>query len=116
MRLARGMGWRGPAWARWIGWLCVLSLALAVCAPAGTSSIRGQAAPAPAPLICADTACAAHGVRVYVEPDAGEAPITQAIAGATRSIWVERSEERRVGKECRARGSARRDTYKRAEE
>ncbi len=87
MRLARSVGRRGQL--AWAGWLCALSLALAACAPGGASSVRGQAAPALAPLICADTGCAARGVRVYVEPDAGEAPITQAIAGATRSIWVE---------------------------
>lgn len=87
MRVARGVGrhWM-PVWA---GWLCALSLVLTACAPGDASNLRGQTVPTPAPLICADAGCAARGVRVYVEPDAGEAPITQAIAGATRSIWVE---------------------------
>ena len=30
-----------------------------------------------------------HGVRVIVEPDAGESPITSAIRGAQKSVWLE---------------------------
>src|SRR5712692_10914796 len=31
----------------------------------------------------------AHGVRVFVEPDAGEQPIVNAIDSAQKSVWVE---------------------------
>jgi cardiolipin synthase len=38
---------------------------------------------------CDGSLCAASGVRVFVEPDAGETPILSAIKGATKSVWVE---------------------------
>lgn len=41
------------------------------------------------PVVCAAAACAAPYVQVFVEPDAGEAPIVHAIQSATRSVWVE---------------------------
>lgn len=39
--------------------------------------------------VCAAIACAATGVEVFVEPDAGEAPVLHAIEGANTSIEVE---------------------------
>ena len=38
---------------------------------------------------CVSAACAAQSVQVFVEPDAGEAPILNAIKGAAQSVWVE---------------------------
>lgn len=38
---------------------------------------------------CVAATCAAQSVSVFVEPDAGTAPVLQAIHSATRSIWIE---------------------------
>lgn len=38
---------------------------------------------------CGRVACAAQGVEVFVEPDAGETPVVGAIRAARVSIWVE---------------------------
>ena len=68
-----------------------LLLALAGCAPSSVSAGNGPPR-TPASYtgaICAMTACAAHMVQVFVEPDAGEAPVLRAIKGATTSVWVE---------------------------
>src|SRR5690242_818530 len=35
------------------------------------------------------TGSGVHGVRVFVEPNAGESPITNAIRGAQKSVWLE---------------------------
>jgi phosphatidylserine/phosphatidylglycerophosphate/cardiolipin synthase-like enzyme len=66
--------------------LCLL-LALASCAiPAPTDS-----APTPQSAVttCDGSLCAASGVSVFIEPDAGETPILDAITGAATSVWVE---------------------------
>jgi hypothetical protein len=90
---------------RWAFWCACLALAvtptLTACVPASAAS-AGSAAPAatqrpfrlPTPgatsaTTCADISCAARQVHVFVEPQAGEAPIVQGIAGATTSVWVE---------------------------
>ncbi|HKV85311.1 MAG TPA: phospholipase D-like domain-containing protein, partial [Ktedonobacterales bacterium] len=38
---------------------------------------------------CVAPSCAATNVQVFVEPDAGEAPILRAIRSARQSVWVE---------------------------
>ncbi|MGO8948592.1 MAG: phospholipase D-like domain-containing protein [Ktedonobacterales bacterium] len=38
---------------------------------------------------CIQTSCAASSVQVFVEPDAGDAPIVHAIENAQSSVWVE---------------------------
>ena len=72
------------------GILCLL-LALAACTPAGVSAGNGlPRTPVPyTGAVCSTTSCAAHGVQVFVEPDAGEAPVLRAIKGATTSVRVE---------------------------
>ena len=86
----------------------LLCVALAACAPgAGQASTRqgcaslSCGAPSVSTVtastgttrttsgICAAVACAASGIGVFVEPDAGEAPILHAIEGANSSIEVE---------------------------
>jgi len=75
-------------------------LALAACAPSAATGapsatprppvIRSAASPvAPRPPFCFSFVCAVHSVSLFVEPDAGEAPILSAIRGATSSVWVE---------------------------
>ncbi len=63
---------------------------------AGCGDGAGGATTAPATTVtplaataCGDTFCAAQNVQVFVEPDAGEAPVLHAIEGATASVWVE---------------------------
>src|SRR5690349_8146891 len=70
--------------------LLLLCLLLAACATGNTSnsSITGPPATTSAGM-CLAVVCAAQGVTVFVEPDAGDAPIVRAIKAATRSIWVE---------------------------
>lgn len=77
----------------------VLAILAAGCAaPGGNPSVCGGNAcaggtstvtPASSPVVCVTATCAAPHVQVFVEPDAGEAPIVHAIQGATRSVWVE---------------------------
>lgn len=82
----------------------ILFLALVVSLLAGCSSPLGPAAPRPtacgvsgcnhrdfgsAPAPCVTSTCAARKVQVFVEPDAGEAPILRAIASAQHTLWVE---------------------------
>lgn len=38
---------------------------------------------------CVAASCAANNVKVFVEPDVGEAPILHGIVSAQRSLWVE---------------------------
>jgi len=62
----------------------------AACRDSCTGAVATLPATTPsAPAICVATACAARDVQVFVEPDAGEAPILHAIQSANRSIWVE---------------------------
>ncbi|MGH2515753.1 MAG: phospholipase D-like domain-containing protein [Ktedonobacterales bacterium] len=59
------------------------------CATNGCGGPTATAFIASSPVICATAACAASHLQVFVEPDAGEAPIVHAIQTATRSVWVE---------------------------
>ena len=88
--------------ARYLAFLVALALvpALAGCAPS-TGPVAARGAPSPtasasapsatgtAATPCAGPNCAAVHVQVFVEPEAGEAPIVHAIEGATTSVWVE---------------------------
>lgn len=74
--------------------LLVLLMAAAVvlgCAAPTVVSFPGSGGSSVAP--CIGTACAAgqgaRTVQVFVEPDAGRAPILNAIEGANTSIWLE---------------------------
>ena len=73
--------------------LCCLLLAclsLSACDPASTTSAPASGLPPTTSAgTCLVVACAAKGVTVFVEPEAGAAPIVQAIKAARRSIWVE---------------------------
>jgi phosphatidylserine/phosphatidylglycerophosphate/cardiolipin synthase-like enzyme len=71
--------------------LACLLLVIAACSSPGVSAGNG---PPRTPLpysgpICVSVQCAAHSVQVFVEPDAGEAPVLRAIKGAATSVWVE---------------------------
>lgn len=67
-----------------------IALALTSCAiPSGTQTTQTLPTPQSAVTTCDGSLCAASGVSVFVEPDAGEAPLLTAIKGATRSLWVE---------------------------
>jgi cardiolipin synthase len=75
--------------------LLAIVVLLAGCAGVPSPAVLG---PQPATAVaaanattgsCAAVACAARQVQVFVEPDAGEAPVLQAIAGAASSVWVE---------------------------
>ena len=71
-------------------WLALCFLLLAGCAPTSSASARHSF---PACTSTAGTACAvgtgAAHLQVFVEPDDGVRPITDAIRNANRSIWVE---------------------------
>jgi phosphatidylserine/phosphatidylglycerophosphate/cardiolipin synthase-like enzyme len=68
--------------------LLVTGLAAVLLAGCGAAPTR-----APTPAACAGADCVAgpgaRAVRVFVEPQAGAKPIVSAIAGATRSVWLE---------------------------
>lgn len=53
--------------------------------PGASAATTNSAGSAP----CAASLCAATHVQVFVEPDAGEAPILRAIGSAQHSVWVE---------------------------
>lgn len=81
---------RGPALL-----LALVLMLLAGCATS-TSTTRGTldggpgaTATASAAPVCASASCGATSVEVFVEPDAGEAPILHAIEGANVSLEVE---------------------------
>lgn len=57
--------------------------------PIATTTTAATATPPSNGSVCVSAACAAQGVQVFVEPDAGEAPILNAIKGAAQSVWVE---------------------------
>ncbi len=66
--------------------LCCV-LAMASCSlPSTTQTVPTAQS---AVTTCDGSLCAAAGVSVFVEPDAGETPLLNAIKGATDSIWVE---------------------------
>jgi cardiolipin synthase len=70
--------------------LCLLLLA--GCAPFDIT--HGESTASHAPLVgCTGDACTVNtgvnGVQLFVEPGAAEKPVVQAIATATRSVWVE---------------------------
>src|SRR5258708_33872936 len=73
----------------------LLVAVLAGCAPESAPPQSGGcgraciATPATVGAVCASVSCAAHAIQVFVEPDAGEAPILSAISGARGSIWAE---------------------------
>lgn len=81
--------------------MCVLlCLALSGCGGAGGVIVpssqpmsQGTQPAAASTVTCAGASCnsvsGAHGVQVFVEPNAGEAPVVHAIRGAQRSVWVE---------------------------
>ncbi len=69
-----------------IALLC-LTVVLASCSL--ITSTGSASTPQVAGYTCEGSLCAASGIGVFVEPDAGEAPILNAIKGATKSIWVE---------------------------
>lgn len=56
------------------------------CAASGCPSTNASATPL---STCISTSCAARNIQVFVEPDAGEAPILHGIASAQRALWVE---------------------------
>ena len=87
------VGGRMRGW-RLVGLVVGLAL-LAGCA-AGAPTTRGSVtggpdatATASAAPVCAVASCGASSVQVFVEPDAGEAPILHAIEGANVSLDVE---------------------------
>lgn len=93
LEVPRMVGVRSSRW-RLVGLVVALVL-LAGCA-SGTSAARGSVtggpgatATASAAPICASATCGATNVQVFVEPDAGEAPILHAIEGANVSLEVE---------------------------
>ena len=67
------------------------------CAPGGDQAACGDNTCATATarvaaassVVCASPSCAARGIQVFVEPDAGQAPVLHAIQSATTSVWVE---------------------------
>ncbi|HEX8036264.1 MAG TPA: phospholipase D-like domain-containing protein [Ktedonobacterales bacterium] len=70
--------------------LLLLSLLLTACDTGNTSNASVISPPSTTSAgTCLMVACAAQGVTVFVEPDAGAAPIVRAIKAAKRSIWVE---------------------------
>lgn len=77
------------------GGCLLLATVLAGCAPVSAPLQSGGcgkaciATPATASAVCAAASCAARAIQVFVEPDAGEAPILSAISGARVSIWAE---------------------------
>ncbi len=87
-----------PALPRRMSLLVVMSLLLllSACDVAGgltsTGSGLGTSAPNGSPSAlptCTGAACAASSVRIFVEPDAGDSPIVDAISQASNSVWVE---------------------------
>ena len=90
---------------RWRRARRILILALAILLLAGCASPLGASASRPTPCSaggcpsyhdaghipasCVSPICAARNVQVFVEPDAGEAPILRAISSAQHSLWVE---------------------------
>src|SRR5258708_39079989 len=85
---------RGRRLGREVGCL-LLAAALAGCAPVSAPPHSGGcgraciATPATVGTVGASGSCAAHALQVFVEPDAGEAPIPSAISGARVSIWAQ---------------------------
>jgi cardiolipin synthase len=78
-----------------IALLCILLLtacdaggALTSTSPFSGTATTTQGTPA-ALSPCTEPSCAASSVQVFVEPDAGEAPIVNAIDSAQHSVWVE---------------------------
>ncbi|HEU5440919.1 MAG TPA: hypothetical protein VFU88_16655, partial [Ktedonobacterales bacterium] len=69
-------------------------LALTGCEGAGPVNPSRPSHPAPptpggTPVVCVSPGCAAADVQVFVEPEAGEAPILHAIEYATHTLSVE---------------------------
>lgn len=69
--------------------LCAVLLALAACAGPSASGAPSSSASVGSGPVCVAVDCAANRVTVFVEPDAGAAPILHAIKGASESVWVE---------------------------
>lgn len=105
----QGMGSAASAAGKWrllVGLLLLCGL-LAACAPTsaqtpsrpgcasllcGTPTVSTVSAVTVSPSssgVCAIVTCVSTGIRVFVEPDAGEAPVLHAIEGANSSVWVE---------------------------
>ena len=95
------MGLAGDTAGRWRGLLlAALALVVMLLPACGASSARPSAQHSgatattslPTPT-CASDGCGSQqgirGVQVFVEPEAGATPLTSAIKGATRSVWVE---------------------------
>ncbi|MGZ3585492.1 MAG: phospholipase D-like domain-containing protein [Ktedonobacterales bacterium] len=81
--------WPRPATHLLCG-LLLLCLLLAACDTGNTSNGSVISPPSTTSAgTCLAVACAARGVSVFVEPDAGAAPIMRAIKAAKRSVWVE---------------------------
>jgi hypothetical protein len=80
-------------------WLALLVLALLLVVLVGLRILwpalhsTGTSAASQHTPGCVGESCAlgpgVTGVQLFVEPGAGVTPITHAIAGATRSVWVE---------------------------
>ena len=96
------MGMAGDSIGRWRGVvLAALALVLILLPACGASSARPSAPQHPGATAtttlstptCASDGCGSQqgirGVQVFVEPEAGATPLTSAIKGATRSVWVE---------------------------
>jgi cardiolipin synthase A/B len=89
-RRVRAWRWDGHSYLA----VCLLAVLLAGCGELGATSgcvtitISGPPSSA-SRLVCVQAACAAQHVQVFAEPDAGEAPVLQAIRAASRSVWVE---------------------------
>ncbi|HEV2460891.1 MAG TPA: hypothetical protein VGS80_21275, partial [Ktedonobacterales bacterium] len=90
------MARRVRAW-RWDGHsylaVCLLAVLLAGCGELGATSGRVTITISGPPssasrLVCVQAACAAQHVQVFVEPDAGEAPVLQAIRATARGLDV----------------------------
>ena len=67
-----------------VGALCILLAACDVNIGVGGTNGSGSSCQSNC-----TTGSGVHGVRVFVEPNSGESPITNAIRGAQKSVWLE---------------------------
>lgn len=96
----------GGAFSQARGWLKAAVVAVVVCAalaacasPTAATTTNAPSAASPSASTCAVARCSATptgagatgatGLSVFVEPNAGEAPVLHAIEGARTSVWVE---------------------------
>ncbi|GLV56990.1 hypothetical protein KDH_38290 [Dictyobacter sp. S3.2.2.5] len=76
-------------------WLCaclLLCLMLPGCSNSSAITISNPSSATPAPSAATDMSMSSSGsagLKLYIEPDAGEKVITNAISGAKKSVWLE---------------------------